>query len=262
MPLKSTSSLRSIFQITAVVLFCASPALAQVEINQRKALSGVGRGDSHGYPLILGPGSYKLTSDLIATGDPSLQHAVVLADNGAGVTLDLNGFTIQTDVVAIRVLNPLATIRNGNISAYLGVEAAGGGHVRVEAVRMEVSWSGVATAGATESKADLEVVDCRVRVARNDGIGILAGGNLTAMRNFLDGANKAIVVADPAKSGLVLHNIVVFAHLRGLEAAGPFVGFAHNMFRVLAEETAVVGGTNLGGNLCGDTSGFNPPHGC
>ena len=218
-------------------------------------------GDSPGYPVTLGRGSYKLTSDLIATGDSTLQYAVILAD-GAGVTLDLNGFTIHTDVVAIRVLNPLATIRNGNILGYLGIQAAGGGHVRVEGVRMETSWSGVATAGATGSQADLEVVDCRVRVARDDGIGILAHGNLTAMRNFIDGANKAIVVVDPAKSGLVLHNIVVYAHLRSLEAAGPFVGFAHNMFRVQAEETAVVGGTNLGGNLCGDTSGFNPPHGC
>ena len=127
---------------------------------------------------------------------------------------------------------------------------------------MEVFWSGVATAGATGSQADLEVVDCRMRVAHADGIGILAGGNLTAMRNFLDGGNKAIVVADAAKSGLILHNIVTYANLRSLEAAGPFVGFAHNMFRVQAEETAVVGGTNLGGNLCGDTSGFNPPHAC
>ena len=135
--------------------------------------------------------------------------------------------------------------------------------MRVEGVRVEASWSGVATVGATDSHADLEVIDCRVRVARGDGIGIMAGGNLAAMRNFLDGGYKAIVGANPTKSGLVLHNIVTFAFLRSLEAAGPFVGFAHNTFRVLAEETAVVGGTNLGGNLCGDTSGgINPPHGC
>lgn len=172
MLLTSTCLVRSICLIAPFVVLCVSPAAAQVEINHRKVLSGFGRGDLHGYPLTLGSGSYKLTSDLIVSGDPTVQSAVVLTDNGAGVTLDLNGFTIRTDGVAITVLNPLATIRNGNISAAVGVQAAGGGHVRVEGLRIEASSSGVATTGAG-SQADLEVVDCRVRVALPDGIGIL-----------------------------------------------------------------------------------------
>jgi len=251
-------AVRLVCLVAFALLATVVPASAQIEINHEKALAGIGAGDAPGYPVTLGNGSYKLTGHLASfIGGSPHPYAVILA-GGTGVTLDLNGFSIRASDVAIQVVNPVATIRNGNLGAKVGVQAREGSRVRLEGLTMEVFHFGVETSSGPEPYADLEVVDCRIRVQSDNGIAIMSSGNLTALRNFIDGGLKAIVV-HPSKAGLVLQNFVVFTYLRSLEA-GPLVGFGQNVFRVQTEETAVVGGANLGGNLCGD--GSNPPTGC
>ena len=83
---------RQIRTLLAAALAAAAPAVAVdgvIEISQARALAGL-PGDSPGFPVTIGGGSYRLTSNLVVA-DEGLDAIVVQAAN---VTIDLNGFSI------------------------------------------------------------------------------------------------------------------------------------------------------------------------
>ncbi len=114
-----------LFAILALTL--AAPALATdgvLEINHTCALqTGCFSGDALDYPVtISAPGSYRLTSDLIA-GDN--QRGILI--NASGVTLDMNGFRLVSASSSTTSVNGITAsarenveIRNGTIQGFRG----------------------------------------------------------------------------------------------------------------------------------------------
>ena len=120
------------------------PALAVdgvVEINQRRAEAGdVTPGDSPGFPVFINdPGSYRLTSDLVA---PSGIGAISIKTDH--VTLDLNGFSVlgggevgSANGVSFGAQDNVE-VRNGTVRGFLGHGVFGSSfslHARVINVR-------------------------------------------------------------------------------------------------------------------------------
>jgi hypothetical protein len=83
------------FKVAALFVAVSSLAFAVdgvILIDQNRALAGnVTPGDAPGYPVTIAqPGSYRLSGKLTAPADV---HGIVIA--ASGVTLDLNGFSIE-----------------------------------------------------------------------------------------------------------------------------------------------------------------------
>lgn len=80
-------------------LLAAAPALAQLTIDQNKALAGgITAGDTAGFPVLLSqPGHYKLNGNL-AVPD-GVVGILITAEN---VTMDLNGYTVRGPVTCTR----------------------------------------------------------------------------------------------------------------------------------------------------------------
>ena len=104
-------------------LVAARPALAVdgvIEISQSRALAGgITAGDGPGYPIFLNtPGSYRLTSNLTATG-----NNIGIYVNADDITIDLNGFTLTggggpiADGIAIPGFKNVE-LRNGTIRGF------------------------------------------------------------------------------------------------------------------------------------------------
>ena len=155
-------TLRARFAAAAAVLALAPAASFAVDgvilIDQNKALAGnVTPGDAAGFPVTLGrPGSYRLSGNLTA---PAGVHGFVIAS--AGVTLDLNGFTLASEGPAGTVFpygvtdgsasgtlinQPRAQIRNGHVAGFTAaVNMSGSEGVVVEGLRIEFPFtSGIA----------------------------------------------------------------------------------------------------------------------
>lgn len=99
----------------------AGTASAQATIDHKKALAGnVTPGDAAGYPITLTqPGHYKLMSKLAV---PAGTAGIVIAADG--VTLDLNGFTVQGPGVCTRTYATGAVSCVGS-SNKIGIDAGG-----------------------------------------------------------------------------------------------------------------------------------------
>jgi hypothetical protein len=223
----------------------ASAGEGVIELSQACATSPTGcvPGDAQGTPVsILASGSYRLTSDLqsTASGEPVVW---VLAE---GVTLDLNGFTVQG----------IGAELGNNGSAILGVHrvAVRNGFVR------NASGSGVQLGGSSR------VEDLHVHGSGRDGVQIAGEGtirNVVATSNQGNGISAgAASVIDGCTatanggSGIAL----VSGTVRGSTATqntgkgGDFsadVTFETNFFRANAGGDAV-GGHASGGNICAD----------
>jgi len=110
----------------ALASLAASSAIAQITIDQNKALAGnVTPGDTPGFPVrISQPGSYKLTSNLIVPAStPGIQ---ILAE---GVTLDLNGFSLRGPGTCTRDGGTRAVTCLHKDIVSVGIESVGAGTV-------------------------------------------------------------------------------------------------------------------------------------
>jgi hypothetical protein len=131
-----TPALLRLLACAAIATAAGTPAHAQTAVNQTLANTGADYGyfsDAPGFPIALFvPGSYKLTGNLIVPAGAS-----GIEIYAPGVTLDLNGFEIRTNVICTRsegstyVACPnnlgkigveikigSATVRNGRISGF------------------------------------------------------------------------------------------------------------------------------------------------
>jgi hypothetical protein len=113
----------------------------------RAQAGGLTRGDAPGFPVtISAPGHYRLQADLVV---PANQAAIVIA--AAGVTLDLNGFTIRAlptcaaqdtachtlpsasaHGIHVRQQGTQAVVRNGNVRGFAGTGVVVDTEARVE----------------------------------------------------------------------------------------------------------------------------------
>lgn len=136
-------SLLRICGIAAALLGCSMAWAGDgvTEINQAGALAGIGGPDNPGFPVeITQPGSYRLTSDLDATGAGIPVVITVGSDN---VTLDLNGFMVMAGSAvkgggpaAVDVAGRNVLIRNGTVEAsFTGINVFSQA-VRIEDVRV------------------------------------------------------------------------------------------------------------------------------
>jgi hypothetical protein len=164
-----------------------TPALAVdgvIEINQTSAVAG-GPGDSPGFPVeISQSGSYRLTSDLDATGTA----VSISADE---VTLDLNGFTIRCascsgGSVGIDADAPSGTtVRNGTVTGFADAGARLGANARVEDLRL------VANSGAGLDVSGPGGIVADSQAASNGGAGfdLATGCRATGLAASSNGGN-------------------------------------------------------------------------
>jgi hypothetical protein len=232
-----------------VIFACAllsTPAYGQVREIRQAQSSGDQPVTSDPPIVITQPGSYRLLSNVVATGsDPAIE---IRAFN---VTLDLNGFLVdaQGGGAAIFATGPTGTsaivVKNGNVHSV-------GDGIRLQAGNCRVEHVVVGNVG-------------------RNGIGISAGGNCTIRENTVVAADVGIScifcavegnsVSVIGKAGieatngsLVLNNKVNSAVGTGL-VLDSTTGYANNVLSF--NGTDVSGGVQIGSNLCA-TNGICP----
>lgn len=184
----------------AALAFASLPALAVdgvVLIDQNKALAGnVTPGDAAGFPVTLSkPGSYRLSGNLSA---PAGAHGILIAS--AGVTLDLNGFTLASEgaggVFPYGVTDgstpgnpfnqPRAEIRNGHVA-------------------------GFSTAVNMQQSSAVVVENLRIHFPSASGSSIIVGAYSRVQRNVIEGRGAIIskcpsVVTENVTAYLISHS--------------------------------------------------------
>jgi hypothetical protein len=157
-----------------------------IELNQARALAG-GPGDAPGFPLVIATtGSYRLTSDLVASvgvlGSPPVS---ILQIEAPHVTVDLNGFSLR----CIRVL----TVAVPCASSPSGTSGQAGMHVfATNASISNGSISGMAGPGIFAGSSGTSVD--RLRIVDNGGDGLLlgSGGRVARTRTSGNGGGSGI----------------------------------------------------------------------
>jgi hypothetical protein len=225
----------------AGLILVAQPTYAVdgvVLIDQAAALAGgVTATDGPGFPVVISePGSYRLSSDLLAPAGPSGTAIWIESDN---VTLDLNGFSViggaypYTDGIFIFGAN--VEVRNGTVRDFgrHGIFARNAGKcfdctdaegVRIVDVRaISNGFFGI----RLESQGGL-VEGCSAHTNGSAGIFVYAGG---LVKNSVARANKTYGIIGVSNTGL--RSNVTTANNGG------------------DLNPQVLGGVNLGENLCG-----------
>ncbi len=238
------------------LLLLAVPAAAsdgRIEINQTCALAGgCVPGDAPGFPVTIpGEQSYVLTSSLEVTGGVS-----AIASNSRGITLDLNGFTIEGDYTCnvnppncivrgspiIDLAGWHATVRNGNVRNSSGIFVNLGFFGRAENLNVYFGGSDGIVTGAGSLVLDNQVGSVAgdaIQMSFNPeiaGDGRVEGNLIRSVRG--DGIDIS--------QGLVLRNYVSSAFLQDGRFQASSAAYGLNRF-----DSAPSGGTSLGNNLCG-----------
>ncbi len=169
--------------VSILALVAASPARGGdgvVEINQARALAGgVSPGDAPGFPVIVGCGSYRLTSDLEIPNGAGTGVGAVRVACDTGTTIDLNGFRIRgyADCAGM----PLPGCSNGSGGPGQGAGVAGeAGMGRATSVR-NGTISGMFGHGV-DLPADAAVEDLASLANGGHGIVVGAGSGVSRVR--------------------------------------------------------------------------------
>ena len=246
----------------AALLTAAPVALAvdgQKLIDMAKvAAGGLTPGDTPGFPVTISqPGSYKLSGNLTVP-NPNTTAIEIAASH---VTLDLNGFAILGPTDCSGGLNPCANAGFGN-----GIVTPG---VQFNITLRNGTIQGMGNSGIF-LKGDSHLVEY-MHVRSNGGNGIVIdpsadpGSSIaqhnTAQRNasygiFLHRGSVSHNVADVNNIGIQVlvgtasYNVVTRNVLLGISLATGASYFGNTLN---GNGTHVVGGKNLGQNLCGTT---------
>lgn len=271
---KMAVALLAITMITAIPLLAADGV---IEINQARALvGGVTPGDTPGFPVTISvSGSYRLTSNLDVTGQPTPQNvmAISVIAGATNVTIDLNGFAIigpescsGTPISCTPGpgggdgINNMAfgsvTVRNGIVRGMGRVGIALSGDSLVEKVH--------AISNATDGIYIDRGIVRECVAASNGAFGILTDGTAVVTHNiaqangmdgiFVSGGTlSGNTATGNGGNGLLIGNGVV-----SLNNSNGNSGFALSIVstnsgylgNILAGTKTVSGGTNLGQNLC------------
>ena len=221
-----------------------------VEINQVRAQAGeVTPGDTPGFPITISQtGSYRLTGNLTVT-DPDLTGVDITAP---GVTIDLNGFTIQGPTSCsgnpptctpaglgsgFRITASDAAVRNGTLRGFpdRGIFADGSNQLRVEDLHIEQNgWTAIAGANMaiiqrnTITRNRTSGIELATRsvvidniIAENGFAGISVNGESVIRGNIVQDNGGPGIVAD--ESGNVTDNVVSFNEGSGISALGSMI---------------------------------------
>jgi parallel beta-helix repeat protein len=207
----------AIFFAAAMLLGLAATAGAvdgTIEINQAKVLA------AGGFPYVISTAntSYRLTGSLTV---PAITNGILV--KAAGVTIDLNGFSIVAAVTpgsstfGINASKSELTVENGMVSGFgdAGISTADDGIVR------------------------------NVHATSN-GIGILCSGNACVISGNTANNNTSYGISCSG-SGCLASGNTAFGNNTGIVAIDATTGYGGN---VLNNTTNVNGGTSLGHNLC------------
>jgi hypothetical protein len=170
-----------------------------------------------GFPyLITQTGSYKLSGNLVVT--TGVDGIEIIAQN---VTLDLNGFTISSNVttgqsVGIGNANNGTTVRNGTISGFNTALGLGGTSNIVEEIKVVGSGTGLALSNA---------VVRRNAVSATTGVGILCVQCVITENFISESPGLGLQIgASLYGSNIILATVPV----AGLIGAGPNVSQGNN----------------------------------
>ncbi len=231
----------------------------QIAITQARAMAGgVTPGDAPGFPVtITQPGSYVL-SGILTVPDANTDAIVI---NASHVTLDLNGFAILGSTDCSGGLNPCAgagtgtgiktpavqfniTIRNGTIQGMgsAGIALQGDSHL-VEYVHARSS--GAYGISVEESNDEGSSIVQHNTVQRNGGYGILLTRG-SVNNNVVD----VNIVGIGLAFGTISQNVITRNAQIGIQlnSRSSYIGNVMN-----GNGSNVVGGHNLGQNLCDST---------
>ena len=218
------------------LLLVAQPTYAVdgvVLIDEAAVLAGgITSADGPGYPVTISePGSYRLSSDLVVTGGTGFW---IESDN---VTLDLNGFTLsggRDDGIFIFAAN--VEVRNGTVRGFgrHGIFSRNAGRcfdcVDAEGVRIiDVRAIGNGFNGIRMESQGALVEGCSAHANGNAGINVQGQGGL--VKNSVARVNKTYGIIGGSNSGY--RSNALTANNGG--DANP----------------QVIGGINLGENVCG-----------
>ena len=200
-----------------VITFGASAGAVDgtIEINQAKVIA------AGGFPYVISTAntSYRLTGSLTV---PALTNGINV--KAAGVTIDLNGFSI------------VGPVTPG--SSTFGINASAKGEVTVE----NGTVSGFGDAGV--STADNGIV--RNVHAISNGIGIQCSSNACVISGNTANNNTSYGV-NCSGSGCLISGNTLFGNNTGIVTSDSTTGYGGN---VMKNSTDVNGGTSLGHNLC------------
>ncbi len=233
-----------------------------IEINQTRALAGgVTPGDAPGFPVELNArGSYRLTSNLVI----SVRTVDVIAINSDDVTLDLNGFTIDSSCEPAGPIIPPGCLGSGSGK---GIDADGSRNVTVRnGIVRDMDGFGIdlSTASLVEDVKSVANGGTGIFVGsssivrnsladRNGGHGIVVGSRSTASGNVatLNGRNGILTGLFASH---VVGNVASNNGEYGIFASGSAsFGYASNVLQSNGSGPSA-GGIELGPNLCdGDT---------
>lgn len=193
--------------LAVIAAFMLVPATAfavdgVILIDQNKALAGsVTPGDAAGFPVTISqPGSYRLSGNLTVPGGTD---GIVIGTSG--VTLDLNGFSINKSggpggqaITDNEVALSRITIRNGQINGFsTGIRLVFSSHVVVEDMILGTIASGVSIATGSHSQI-------RRNIDGSNGL-IQATCPSILRENITDGFITSIVM-DAAHQCIRYHN--------------------------------------------------------
>jgi parallel beta-helix repeat protein len=269
--------LAAVLAAAAMLLGLAAAAGAvdgTIEINQAKVLA------AGGFPFVIASsGSYRLTSNLtVPAGKIGIQ---VTAGPPAGVTIDLNGFSIigpgassGPDGISDGPITTM-TVENGSVTGFAGTDGVGVGangfHTIVKNVQAYGNSFGIIAAGfsliegctANQNTGGFGIecngggctITGNVAVGNNsDGIfcvenGCTISGN-TANFNQSDGIHCGS--AGNGQSGCLISNNTINGNTsNGIFAFDATTGYGGNVLN--GNGTIHSGGTSLGNNLCNGT---------
>ena len=230
--LANISQLQRCTFIVALMLTPSAYAVdGVIEINQVSALAGgVVPGDFTGFPVtITVPGSYRLTSDLVVTGNSSAISAP-LGSSPDDVTIDLNGFTVD-----------------GNGSGSNAIQLSKG--VNWEIRNGTVRGFGRAIQQQTTSTGGHRVIGLRVLNHTGHGIALVNGeGHLvkdcTVIGNGSGSTDHGLWIGS---NSTVIGNTVMNNTGNGM-ALGAGTGYRSNV--VNNNGGTIAGGVQIGANVC------------
>jgi len=262
--------------IMGVPLFAADGV---IEINQARALAGgVTPGDTPGFPVTISvSGSYRLTSNLDVTGQPTPQNvtAIAVVAGATNVTIDLNGFAIigpescsgtpisctpgpgGGDGINNMALGSV-TVRNGIVRGMgrAGIALSGGSlvekvHVITNATDGIYINTGIVRECVAASNGAFGIItDGTAMVTQNvtqangtDGIQV-AGGTVSGNTAMGNGGNGLTLNVNPG--------LASFNNSNGNSGWAVLIVSANSGYlgNVMAGAKTVSGGTNQGQNLC------------
>lgn len=258
-PKPTTSFAKVSFALTLCVTFSAWPAQAGdglIEINQTRAIAGgITSADTPGFPVsLVGNSSYILTSDL----DAGALSGISINGPVNNITIDFNGFALRGNAVGTAIgINSTAgniEIKDGTVTAFGGrgilLQSSGRQIVR----NMRVIENGDI---GVDSNGALMITDCFIQ--SNGGDGIEAGGSSYIARNRIFGSEGSGI--DGASGSFVVDNLITTtnASLPAVDlptnTGSSASGYRNNVIGNGGAGGTVVGGIDMGGNLCnGSTS--------